>query len=335
MDNMKRAVSLDDPIADLEQAAEDGLLEPSDFLRLFVSLVRNLPRHVAEQAFADLPYFLDDAQRQQVQRLAALANRLDDKAIAAEIDEQTFLAQKTPRFGKRNPELMEMAFWTLMVRRRWSATSARYQFDRPFQEMMAAFGEQQKQGIDPRQMSLPHYEYGGAVWSFDRFGMSRTRLPDGRLVYIAGEHEDYYDVDFCIYNDVIICGPDLHITIYGYPSEVFPPTDFHSATLVGDSDIYIIGSLGYSDSRRPGETPVYRLYCEDMRMEALSPRGDSPGWISRHTATYLPEQNAIQVDGGEVFTGPAGKQSLRPNTQRFWLDLDTLTWTRSTPGDSG
>ncbi|MEO0989609.1 MAG: hypothetical protein AAFX00_01520, partial [Pseudomonadota bacterium] len=42
------------------------------------------------------------------------------------------------------------------------------------------------------------------VWSFDRFGTSYTRLPDSRWVAIAGEHEDHYDPDFCIYDDVTI-----------------------------------------------------------------------------------------------------------------------------------
>ncbi len=331
---MKESPSLDDLLAYLEQAAEDGSLEQTDFLPLFVSLIRNLPEHLAGRALAELPYLLNDTQRRQLQELAAVANQLDDKAIAAEIGEQTYHAQKTPRFGNRNPEIMDVAFWTLMVRRRWSATSARYQFDRLFQQHMAEFSEQHKQGIDPRQMSLPHYDYGPAVWSFDRFGMSHTRLPDGRVLFIAGEHEDFYDVDFYIYNDVIAFDPDLHITIYGYPPEIFPPTDFHSATVIDNATVYIIGSLGYSNSRRPGETPVYRLNCEDMRMEALSPGGEQPGWISRHSATYLPEQNAIQVDGGEIFTGLPGHHSMHANMQRFWLDVNTLTWTRSTPMNS-
>ncbi len=328
---MQDALNLDDVLAYLEQAAEDGSLEQADFLPLFVSLLKNLPEHLRDQALTELPYLLDDTQRRQLQELAAAANRLDDKAITEAISEQTYHAQKSPRFGNRNPEIMDMAFWRFMVGCRWSATSARYQFDRLFQQHMAAFSEQHKRGIDPLQMSLPRYDYGPPVWSFDRFGMSRTRLPDGRVLFIAGEHEDFYDVDFYIYNDVIAFDPDLHITIYGYPPDTFPPTDFHSATLVGDSTIYIIGSLGYSNSRRPGETPVYCLHCQDMRMEALSPDSEPPGWLSRHSATYLREQNVIQVDGGEIFTRLPGHQSLQPNTQRYWLDLNTLRWTRLSP----
>ncbi|MDO5769545.1 MAG: hypothetical protein Q4P13_08575, partial [Psychrobacter sp.] len=71
-------------------------------------------------------------------------------------------------------------------------------------------------------------------WSQQRMGQTVTKLEDGRTLYIGGEYEDYYDPDFYIYNDVIVRHPDGHIEIYGYPRAVFPPTDFHTATLVGD-----------------------------------------------------------------------------------------------------
>jgi hypothetical protein len=72
----------------------------------------------------------------------------------------------------------------------------------------------------------------GPGWCFDRFGQSETLLPDGRTVLVAGEHEDFYDSDFFIYNDVVVVEKTGEISIFGYPVDVFPPTDFHSATLV-------------------------------------------------------------------------------------------------------
>ena len=98
----------------------------------------------------------------------------------------------------------------------------------------------------------------GPFWSWDRFGRTSTELPDGRIIHIAGEHEDYYDPDFCIYNDVTVEHPGGRLEFYLYPKEIFPPTDFHTATLLGD-DILLIGSLGYTDMRRIGETQVLRL----------------------------------------------------------------------------
>ncbi len=55
----------------------------------------------------------------------------------------------------------------------------------------------------------------GPVWTFDRMGQTRTELPDGRLVCVAGEHEDYYDPDFHIYNDVVVFAPGGGVEVYG------------------------------------------------------------------------------------------------------------------------
>jgi hypothetical protein len=111
-----------------------------------------------------------------------------------------------------------------------------------------------------------------------RFGQSITCLPDGRVVQIGGEHEDYYDPDFCIYNDVFVHGSEGSIAIFGYPEAVFPPTDFHTATLV-DGAIYLIDSLGYVGTRRYGQTPVHRLDVGTYRMERQDASGEQPGWI--------------------------------------------------------
>src|SRR4029077_13978668 len=108
------------------------------------------------------------------------------------------------------------------------------------------------------QFNAPPSHAPGAVWTFDRIGSTSTELPDGRVVCIAGEHEDFYDPDFYIYNDVIVLQPTGQIEIYGYPKEVFPPTDFHTATLPIDQ-VVIVGGLGYKNERRPGHTPVYSL----------------------------------------------------------------------------
>jgi hypothetical protein len=78
-------------------------------------------------------------------------------------------------------------------------------------------------------------------WCFDRYGQSQTKLGDGRTVWIAGEHEDHYDPDFFIYNDVVVISPAGEIEILGYSPETFPPTDFHSATLV-DAHLVLVGS---------------------------------------------------------------------------------------------
>jgi hypothetical protein len=162
------------------------------------------------------------------------------------------------------------------------------------------------------------------VWCAQRFGQSITPLPDGRIVQIAGEHEDYYDSDFCIYNDVFAHEPDGTIHIFGYPEAVFPPTDFHTATLMGEY-IYIVGSLGYQGTRQYGKTPVYRLYTKTLAMERLEVRGEAPGWVFGHRALQV-APHEIRILGGEIVTDDGGKETNTRNEKSFVLDTKQLFW---------
>ena len=55
------------------------------------------------------------------------------------------------------------------------------------------------------------------VWCYERFGKTINALGDGKFIEIAGEHEDYYMDDFCIYNDVFVHNGDGKFEIYIYP----------------------------------------------------------------------------------------------------------------------
>ena len=151
-----------------------------------------------------------------------------------------------------------------------------------------------------------------------------TLLPDGRIVQVAGEHEDGYDPDFCIYNDVFVHHPDGTFDIYGYPREVFPPTDFHTATLVDDR-IVLIGSVGYPGERIYGTTPVYVLDTASWRIEPLATQGEMPGWISRHLARLAPDQQIV-VSSGRILTEVDGKEEYIDNVDTFVLDLENAIW---------
>lgn len=165
----------------------------------------------------------------------------------------------------------------------------------------------------------------GPGWCFDRFGCSRTELADGRVIHIAGEHEDSYDPDFYIYNDVIVQHPDGVIDIYGYPAEVFTPTDFHSATQTGDA-IWIVGNLGYPEDRRVGTTPVHLLDLADFSIRAVRTTGACPGWIRKHRACVR-DGSTLVIERGEV---EVGENRTLDNVDVFALDLQTQTWTRRT-----
>lgn len=210
---------------------------------------------------------------------------------------------RSPRAGALNPTRQDNPLWHWMVRTRWSAYGAN--------ELL--------RGPSPFAQ--------GPMWCFARYGKSETVLADGRVVHIGGEHEDSCDPDFFIYSDVIVIDANGGIAIHGYPDDAFPPTDFHSATLVGDA-IFIIGGLGYRHQRMPGMTRVYRLLLDSMRIEAVPTHGEAPGWIYQHEACLAGDGRTIVVSGGERWFG---EQCLTPENIDDW-SLDTVTgeWRRLT-----
>lgn len=210
-----------------------------------------------------------------------------------------FEEQKNPRFGIENPELANCEFWLEMIRTGMSGYSGQ-----------ASYGESE------------HKFDGPAIWSFDRFGMSTTQLPDGTWVQIAGEHEDFYDPDFFIYNDVIVHDGAGNTQIYLYPREVFPPTDFHTATFVDDA-IILIGSLSYQESRPTGRTQVLRLNLKDFSIDQIETSGESPGWISRHRARL--DESKITVWGGKLWDG----DDYVSMAGAFALSLATGVWEKT------
>ncbi len=250
------------------------------------------------------------------------------------IDRETFDRERHPRFGSANPERMRLAFWEWMV---WGG-DAKPADAKPADGgggTLAKYGLMVRNGV----LKNSHGPYRarnhfgitldrdeGPIWNFHRMGMTETELPDGRLVCVGGEHEDYYDPDFYIYNDVVVFGPHGELAIYGYPREVFPPTDFHTATLVGDR-IVIIGCLGYPADRRPGHTPVYALDPTTYAVTEIPTTGEMPGWLFTHHAT-LGADGIITVWGGEVWADGEGRS--RRNFNSFALDPRTGVWRQLT-----
>ncbi len=203
---------------------------------------------------------------------------------------EEFEVGRQPRFGSTNPEKMDVPFWRAMVK---SGATA-YVASNKFASANKAFDKNQP---DP-------------IWSYHRQGKSLTALPDGRFIEIGGSHEDWYDPNFHIYNDVFVHHPNGHFDILGYPVEVFPPTDFHSATFA-NGFIYIIGCLGHMEQRAFGHTAVYRLNVETLAIEKVETTGQAPGYLSMHQGTLI--DNEIHVCGGEC-------------TEVFILNLDTHHW---------
>ena len=228
----------------------------------------------------------------------------------------------SPRYGTANPERVNNVLWQLSIQHFWSGNRLR---DHLGVELdMGGFRQQlDDQGV---AHSGCRDARPGPFWSWQRSGRTSTSLLDGRIVHVAGSHEDFYDPDFCVYNDVVIEHSDGHAEILLYPQDVFPPSDFHSATLIG-REIILIGSVGYRDLRRPGETQVFKLDTETLRIERVRTTGASPGWIAHHAAQQLSE-TMISISGGEVETS----EGRKTNTASFTLDLETMTWQRGRNG---
>jgi ankyrin repeat protein len=218
------------------------------------------------------------------------------------LSKEEYLAQKNRTFGKSNPQKCEIPFWYDMVRCNAGAWKARQQFDDK-----DSFNDQ-------------------PVWCYERFGKSITAIGDGEFIEIAGEHEDSYDPDFCIYNEVFHHKGNRELTIYQYPDDIFPPTDFHTATLVNEF-IYIIGNLGYPAERGYGTTPVYRLDINSFEILNIETCGECPGWIYNHSAN-LKGQSIIRIQGGEILEKAGDDETHQLNELDFELDLNTLKWTK-------
>lgn len=222
----------------------------------------------------------------------------EDPLLDISVDQ--FRSGRSRRFGNANPEPIEEPFWEAMIRAGLS-------------------GYEGAQICNSSNTTHP-------VWCANRFGQSLTRLPNGRVIQIGGEHEDSYDEDFCIYNDVFVHYPGGAIKIFGYPPDVFPPTDFHSATLMGQY-IYIIGALGYSGTRLFHQTPMYRLNTDTFSLEQLHASGQAPGWIYGHRASQL-SAHEICVAGGTIAVDKGSSEEHLPHDHAFVLNTQTLTWRR-------
>lgn len=233
-----------------------------------------------------------------------------DLPVPGTLTRELFLKRRDARRGTSNPERMNNPLWEWLITSRWSAYFVNEHFSGP-----SPFDDAGFTGNSPG-------------WCFRRFGQSTTPLPDGRTILIAGEHEDHYDPDFFIYNDVVVRHPGGAIEIFGYPVEAFPPTDFHSATLVGNR-IILIGSLGYPEQRQSDTPPVAILDLESFAISRAETTGTPPGWIYKHDASLSADGASILVRGGSVARGGSDGGFVE-NIDEWRLHLADWRWERLT-----
>ncbi|MBD1545958.1 ankyrin repeat domain-containing protein [Roseibium aggregatum] len=212
---------------------------------------------------------------------------------AVALDQEDFDSHRSARAGRANPERFLPPFW--------------------YEQLRTGHYTAPKEIARDEDRSKP-------IWTFSRMGRSVTPLPDGRLVLIGGEYEDDYDPDFCIYADVTVLDGKGGVDHFIYPEDVFPPTDFHTATLVGDH-ILLIGAFGYPERRQKDLTPVLRLDLANFSIQSVETTGDGPGWVYKHRATL--DGHVIIVTGGKTELG------FHDNEETYLLDLETMIWRRA------
>jgi ankyrin repeat protein len=254
------------------------------------------------EAGAD-PAELDAAGRR---KLLGLGEERQEALL--KVTAEQYFAHRYDREGATNPEDMSDPFRLAMIRDGGPAFRARVQFKDEI-EFVCGLTQEAR----PPQ-----------VWCFDRFGPSFTLMPDGRTILIGGEHEDYYDPDFCIYNDVTVFHTNGSIQVFGYPRDVFEPTDFHTANLVGDH-IWILGGVGYSGQRQE-EIPVYRLDTRNYGIERVTTTGDVPTRTFYHRAHVI--AGGLVIEGGTQMSYDGEKETNTSNEHRYRLDLESMVWDR-------
>ena len=225
----------------------------------------------------------------------------DISHLKFEINKKEFLEWRIPRLGRENPTKVDSKVWKSSI----ASKEGAYWINEHFKGL-SSFDE-------------------GAVWCFDRLGKSITRLKD-REIHIAGEHEDHYDPDFYIYNDVVVIYANDSIDTYTYPKDIFPPTDFHTATLIDKNTILLIGNLSYYNNRKVGFTQVLALDIRTFKITKIKTTGDNPGWIFKHDALLSDNKKSINVVGGTIFTD---KEGNKENIDEWQLDLETYEWKRN------
>lgn len=262
---------------------------------------------------ADFLAYQQEKQQHINERQQRLIPTLTDEILQAFVDYQH------PKLNlSHNPTNLTNPYWQWVIQHQLNP----YDILDVIPNINPALAEKRNFGEYSPTDTLP------PLWSFQRMGQSCTLLPDGRAVLIGGEFDDFYDPNFCIFNDVVVKHPDGKIEIFGYPSHIFPPTDFHTATLIGD-EIFIIGSMGYFDQRCYEQTPIFKLNIHTFKIERVESRNHI-GWINEHTATAKDGQIIIQ--NGRVFDNDHSPMRENINTWAFnpktliFKNISQLKW---------
>jgi hypothetical protein len=261
-----------------------------------------LPQVTRPAKAEDPPRFPAEVPKYSVESIEDIRDRVEDLHLEVyyrrrwdkRVGKSLFLKHRhIPRNNvPDNPTDVTNPFYVEMIKTGWVAW-----------EVQTHFLGESDVDFDSTLPSQKGWEH--PVWSFHRAGRTRTVLPAsvttdsygvlpaGTKLFIGGYHgEDWIDEDFVIYHDVTIVKPDGTIHVLQYPLADFPPTDFHTATLI-DQEVYIIGSAGYMD-HRGDRAQVCVLDLRTLSVHSVITTGDDPGWICKH------EVVDVQLNPGQI-----------------------------------
>jgi hypothetical protein len=229
------------------------------------------------------------------------------------------LEPRVARVGTRNPERIEDLFWHFKVA-----------------QELATRGLLSKQQMEVARQAWKQANKNKGIsdgvihplWSFRRHGQTQTTLPDGRMLFVAGEHEDAYDRDFFIYNDVVVLGSrwpnrDIRLSRIDFPSNRF---SFSNANWCGNHHDRVTGlsrakALWKHTGCAPRHENTSRIDAKyDRRSTRLDPQARSRA-IGVQWRLYLRRR------GASTHTRAGGSDRQR---DRFTLDLTILRWGKDT-----
>jgi hypothetical protein len=239
------------------------------------------------------------------------------------------------RYGNANPEKVSNGYYSFMVATGKAAceigrsnfmdliASGKIKdYEKDFEELTSKVEAGKLSGAAAAGF-FNYLTNGKPKWCNDRYGSSYHFLKDGTLIQIGGEHEDFYDPEFNIYNDVIKISPNGAVALFLYPEHIFPPTDFHSSTKLGNQ-IIIIGGLGYQKDRKAKRTNMYVLNLKNFSIKSLPSSGDKPGWVFEHTTLLDEKKKCLYLMDGKKWEN--GK--IVDNKAIYKFDLKTSHWSQ-------
>jgi len=148
-------------------------------------------------------------------------------------------------------------------------------------------------------------EFGPAGSLADaRFYHTATALPDGRVLVVGGFGEDARGGP-ALFDSVEVWDPAT--TSFGPGMSLAEARFVHTASVLADGRVLVVGGFGESGSDEQGPIPLASAEAWDPATEWFGPAGSLREARVYHTGTALPDGRALVVGGfdeDEEFTSP-------------------------------